>query len=68
MKQLQWQCKHLSHMSLPNRPVIRANHGTVAQMQRANGDLQSLFSGLGTGSSGALPTPAPRAAALGADE
>jgi|GEM_PF-6400873 hypothetical protein len=58
MKQLQWQCKHLSHMSLPNRPVIRANHGTVAQMQRANGDLQCLFSGLGTGSSGALPKPA----------
>jgi len=45
-------------MSLPNRPVIRANHGTVAQMQRANGDLQCLFSGLGAGSSGALPKPA----------
>ena len=68
MKQLHVQCMHLSGLSLPDRPIICANPGTVARMQRANGDLQSLFSGLGASLSGALPTPAPRVAALAAVE
>jgi len=59
---------HLSGLSLPDRPVIRANHGTVTQMQRTNGGLQSPFLGPGGISTGVLPTLAPRAAALGAFE
>lgn len=39
MKQLHGQCMHLSGLSLPDRPVIRAKHGTVTHMQRANGGL-----------------------------
>lgn len=43
MKQLHRQCMHLSGLSLPDGPVIRANPGTVAQMQRANGDIRDLI-------------------------
>ena len=60
MKQLHWQCMHLSRMSRPDRPVIRANHGTVTHMQRADRDWQSGFSSLCAASSGGLPTLAPR--------
>ena len=38
---------HLSGLSLPDRPVIRANPGTVAQMQRANGDIRDLIEAQG---------------------